>query len=125
VRPETGWATTSAYAAKLIASDGRDNDGFGYSVAVSGDTVVAGAPDDDVGSQSNQGSAYVYVRPETGWLDTTQTAKLTAGDGTGGDKLGTSVAVSGDTVVVGAYAHDVGSNSGQGSAYVYVRPVGN
>ena len=51
-------------------------------------------------------------------------ARLTASDGTANDAFGSNVAVSGDTVVVGAFGDDVGSNSGQGSAYVFVRPAG-
>src|SRR6185369_4182141 len=50
VRPASGWADTPAFVAKLTASGGVPNDGFGQSVAVSGDTVVAGA------SQLNSGS---------------------------------------------------------------------
>ena len=53
--------------ARLTASDGAQDDGFGFSVAVSGDTVVVGAEVDDVGSNSDQGSAYVFVRPAGGW----------------------------------------------------------
>ena len=51
-------------------------------------------------------------------------ARLTASDGATNDFFGASVAVDGDTVVVGAFNDDVGSGPGQGSAYVFVRPVG-
>ena len=102
--------------AKLTASDGAENDNFGISVAVSGDTVVVGAS----GDATNIGSAYVFVKPVGGWADATQTAKLTASDRGSGDELGISVAVDGDTVVVGAPADD----SEAGSAYVFVEPLG-
>ncbi|PHP65408.1 hypothetical protein CSC94_18785 [Zhengella mangrovi] len=101
---------------KLTASDAGANDLFGYSVAISGYTVVVGAhADGDGGSYS--GSAYVFVRSGTSWA---QQAKLTASDATAYDTFGWSVAISGDTVVVGANADDDGG-SGSGSAYVFVR----
>ena len=64
-----------------------------------GDTVVVGAPYDDVGANADQGSAYVFVRSGAAW---SQQQKLTASDGAAGDYFGYSVAISGDTVVVGA-----------------------
>ena len=51
----------------------------------------------------------------------TQTAKLTASDGAADDYFGCSVAMSGDTVVVGASYDDIGANANQGSAYVFVK----
>ncbi len=103
--------------AKLTAgSDAAANDRFGYSVAVSGDTAVVGAHRDDDGG-TDSGSAYVFVRSGGSW---SQQAKLTASDPAGSDFFGISVAVSGDTAVVGAlYDDDGGFNSG--SAYVFVR----
>ena len=121
VKPPGGWATTSAYTAKLTASDGAGSDYFGHSVAVSGDVVVVGAYGDDIGANLGQGSAYVFVKPPGGWATTSAyTAKLTASDGAAGDGFGVSVAVSGGVVVVGAYGDDIGANDAQGSAYVYL-----
>jgi hypothetical protein len=108
----------TAEVAKLTASDGAAVDQFGNSVSVSGDTVVVGADWDDVGVNTNQGSAYVFVRSGSTW---TQQAKLTASDGAANDYFGYSVSVSGDTVVVGAYWDAVDANVNQGSAYVFVR----
>ncbi len=110
--------TTWTQQAKLTGSDGAASERFGSSVAMTGDTVVVGAYGDDVGANTNQGSAYVFVRSGTNW---TQQAQLTASDAAAGDDFGISVAVSGDTVVVGAYLDDVGANTNQGSAYVFVR----
>ena len=100
--------------AKLTASDGAANDSFGYSVAIKGDTIVVGAyRDDDNGN--NSGSAYVYTRTGTTWTEQT---KLTASDGAADDNFGFSVAIAGDTIVVGAwYDDDNGVDSG--SVYVY------
>jgi hypothetical protein len=94
--------------AKLTASQRSADDGFAWSVAISGSTVVVAAWMDDVGDNEWQGSAYVFVRPAAGWTDMTPVAKLTASDGQDGDGFGSSVAISGNTVVVGAYDHDWG-----------------
>ncbi len=105
--------------AKLTASDRAEADQFGLAVAVSGDTVVVGAP--VPGSNDDPGSAYVFVAPPGGFAGTlTETARLRASDRVGGDGFGTSVAISGDTVVVGAPIAKVG----RGSAYVFVAPPG-
>jgi hypothetical protein len=106
-----------AQQAELIAPDGGDNDDFGFSVAVSGTTAVVGAVGHGVGSNQNQGAAYVFVLSGGSW---TQQAELTAADGATGDQFGWSVAMSGSTIVVGAATHTVGSNLEQGAAYVFV-----
>ncbi|MBI4516452.1 MAG: FG-GAP repeat protein [Deltaproteobacteria bacterium] len=81
--------------AKLTAADGAASDFFGVSVAISGDTVVVGAIWDDIGANSDQGSAYVFVKPGGGWADMTQTAKLTApGDFPTRSRMGLSVGCS-------------------------------
>ena len=101
---------------KLTASDAAVGDNFGISVAISGDSVVAGAyQDDDNGSAS--GSAYVFTRSGISW---SQQQKLTAGDAAAGDYFGFSVAISGDSVVAGAYQDD-DSGSASGSAYIFTR----
>ena len=89
--------------AKLTASDAAADDQFGYSVAVAGDTAVVGAHSDDTLAGTDAGSAYVFVRSGGAW---TQQAKLTASDAAAGDHFGISVAVAGDTAVVGAYDDD-------------------
>ena len=105
--------------AKLIASDGAADDQFGISVAVSGDTVVVGArQDDDNGNQS--GSAYVFTKPSSGWSNSNETAKLIASDGAADDEFGISVALDGDTAVIGARQDDTRN----GSAYVFTKVFG-
>ena len=110
--------TTWSQQAQLTASDGAAGDRFGYSVAVSGDTAVVGAFDDNVGVNAHQGSAYVYLRTGTTW---SEQAHLTAADGAAGDDFGISAALVGETAVVGADTDDVGGHANQGSAYVYLR----
>ncbi len=107
---------------KLTASDAAQGDKFGISVAVSGDTVVVGADEnEDAGSQS--GSAYVFDRDQGGNNNFGEVKKLTASDAAQADLFGGSVSISGDTVVVGAHGNDdAGSRSG--SAYVFGRDQG-
>lgn len=116
IRSENIWD----HQAKIIAADGAKDDGFGQSLALSGNTVIIGAPrDDDNGQDSgkNTGSVYVFTRDGTTWQ---QQAKLTADDGADGDLFGISVALSGDTILVGADLHDeVAKNAG--AVYVYTR----
>lgn len=103
--------------ATLTASDAAAYDYFGHSVAISGDTIVVGADyDDDRGPTS--GSAYVFTRSGSTW---TQQAKLTASDGAMYDYFGRSVAISGDTIVVGADYDDNPAGINAGSAYVFTR----
>ena len=80
---------------KLDASNRASFDQFGKSVALSGDSIVVGAHWDD----SSRGSAYVFDWNGSVW---SQTAKLVASDGAAADLFGNSVAISGQTVVVGA-----------------------
>ena len=105
--------------AKLLPSDGSEEDYFGGGnpgVAISGDTVV-------VGAHGNANAAYVFQKPAGGWVDMTETAKLTPADGVIGDGFGTSVGIDGDTVVIGA-AYDDDNGESSGSAYVFERPAG-
>ncbi|MET0230083.1 MAG: hypothetical protein ABW186_04035 [Rhodanobacteraceae bacterium] len=104
--------------AKLVASDGAGNDFLGRSVALDGDVAVVGAAGSDPDGAESRGAAYVYVRTSGTW---TETAKLTASDGAAGDEFGFAVAISGDTLVVGARFATVDAISGRGAAYVFVR----
>ena len=100
--------------AKLTASDAEANDKFGYSVAVSGDVALVGAPTEDSGG-SAAGTAYVFEQSGGSW---TEAAKLTASDAQAIDWFGWSVAISGDVAVVGARLEDSGGNDA-GAAYVF------
>ncbi len=116
VRSGTTWTEQQ----KLTASDGAAGDGFGGygGVDISGNTIVVGAEQDDVGTNNNQGSAYVFVRSGTTW---TQQQKLNTAEGGADDVFG-RVGISGDTIVVGAQGKDfLNNNSNQGAAYVFVR----
>jgi len=122
IEPGTGW-TNMTPTAKLTASDGASGDQFGNSVAISGNTIVAGAPNASVGGNSQQGATYVFTEPASGWGNMPQTAKLTASDGAASDHFGWSVAISGNAVVVGAtWAKDNGNWPGKGAAYMFTEP---
>ncbi|MEN7548029.1 T9SS type A sorting domain-containing protein [Rapidithrix thailandica] len=98
------------------------NRNLGLHIAISGDVVVVGLPRDNVNEKPDQGAAYMYVKPASGWADMTETAILTASDGQAGDQLGTSVAIEGEVVVVGATKADVDGKPNQGKVYVYEKP---
>jgi hypothetical protein len=106
---------------KLAAPDAAAFDQFGGSVAISGDTIVASSPFDDGAGGIDQGSAYVFAHSGGVW---TQQQKLEAPDAAGIDEFGISVAISGDTVVVGAPFDDGAAGIDQGSAYVFARVGG-
>lgn len=106
---------------KLTAPDAGSIDFLGFSVGISGDTVIAGADEDDIISNMNQGSAYVFVRTGTAWAPP---QKLVAPDGAANDRFGSTVAVDGPNAIVGAFFDDIGANANQGSAYIFERPLG-
>ena len=122
VEPGTGWANTTE-TAKLTASDSTASELVGRSVSISGNTVVAGAPQDTIGAHKEQGAAYVFVEPASGWASMTETAKLTASDGVSYGELGYSVGIDGNTVVAGEPSPIPGKSASPGTAYVFVEPA--
>jgi hypothetical protein len=122
VEPAGGWANATQ-AAELTASDGASGDNLGdSSVAIDGNTIVAGA------AHHGTGAAYVWVEPAGGWAsepaapDATQTAELIPSGATGGGYL--PVAISSNTIVLGAPDQTVGGNVVQGAVYVWTMPAG-
>lgn len=112
VEPQGGWVDMTTYNADLGSPDGYE---IGTSLAMSGNTIVAG----EVGTSKLQAS-YVFVKPSGGWAGSiTPTATLTASDETRVDGFASSVAINGNTIVVGAPHHKDGM---PGAAYVYVQP---
>jgi hypothetical protein len=93
-------------------------------VAVSGDTIVVGSSYATVGATTQAGAAYVFERPASGWKSTSHpTATLTLGTAVTYAHVGTSVAIAGSTIVVGAPNQTVGANTEQGEALVYTKPT--
>lgn len=126
-KPVTGWANMTQ-TAKLTTS--KDYSFYlGYSVAISGDTIVAGAPATGWTGVLQMGAVYVFVKPNGGWTDMTESAELLAPDGEDGDQFGWSVAYDGDEIVVGAPYANEGYGSGwpdtnMGVAYICPEPLG-
>lgn len=108
--------------AKVVASDGAAEDRFGSSVSLSANTVLVGSPSDDTTRGGDSGSAYVFVRVGTNWIEQ---AKLTPGDGATGDEFGSAVALQGDVALVGAPSGNTINGGGDaGSAYFFMRTGG-
>ena len=117
--------TTWAQESKIVSSDRAEGDGFGHTVAISGDYAILGtsAEDEDaVGTNTlnEAGSAYIFKRTGTTWA---QEAKIVASDRAEGDQLGYSVAISGDYAIVGAIREGdiVPDTLNYGSAYIFKR----
>ena len=116
--PLTVDALLHSQVTRLTAFEAADGDRFGYSVAISVDTVVVGAYGED-GAGSDRGAAYVFERNQSGADHWGQVTKLAASDAADSDNFGWSVAISVDTVVVGAYLED-GAGTNRGAAYIFV-----
>ncbi len=93
---------------KVTGSGGLAGDLFGASVALDGDLLVVGAP----GVDSGAGALYAFKRSGSSWVEV---SRLVASDGEAADALGTSVSISGDTIIGGAPF----ANGGAGAAYVF------
>ncbi len=144
--------TQQAYLKPAAVGTSQTGDNFGFSVAVAGDTLVVGAYFEDSGTLGVQagagtpdelagtaGAAYVFVRTAGGWSQQAYLKPAAVGTTQAGDQFGFSVALAGDTVVVGAAAEDSstlgvqagagtpnddGTASAAGAAYVFVRSAG-
>lgn len=100
---------------KLTASDAATGDNFGFSVSVSGDTVIVGAIRANNSGGQDAGAAYIFTRSGGVW---TQQQRIQASDGALNDLFGYSVSVSGSTAVISSVADDNGGD-GAGSAYIF------
>lgn len=108
---------------RIHASDPMSLQSYGYSMDLEGDTLVAGSRWNNHSGLTNAGAAYVYTRTGTTW---TEQQKIIASDAENYDTFGYAVAVSGDTLVVGAWRVDLAGGIGDaGAAYVYVRSAGH
>jgi FG-GAP repeat/Secretion system C-terminal sorting domain len=110
---------------KIVASDRETFDEFGYSVAISENYVIVGAPYEDeyvngLSSSSNKGSAYIYKKGATVWMDE---QKIVGNSVSNGDNFGWSVGISEDYAIIGSPREGVASGGGilteAGSAYIF------
>ncbi len=112
--------------ARLVAKDRATNDFFGISVSLSatGDTALIGAyqTDDAAARTANNGSAYLFERSPSGWVERT---KLTAADKTNGAYFGSAVSLSdsGNVALIGAFGATDGPSSENGAAYIFGRSL--
>lgn len=103
---------------KLTASDAKDSDFFGYSVAISGDDLIVGSP---IGHYERPGAAYVFTRSGSKW---TEQPKLMASDSAAANLFGLSVAINGDRLIVGAPSTYRSDEPKLDSAYIFARSGG-
>lgn len=97
---------------RLRALDLGDGDQFGWNVSLQGETLAIGAPGEDPSGMMNAGSVYIFVKISEAWF---QQRKFFASDAGVGDRFGFSVALDGNTVLVGAPQ----DNLSAGSAYIF------
>jgi hypothetical protein len=124
LRNGASWAQQGA---PIVPADVAENDTFGKSVAISGDTLVVGSPFATTAAGGMSGAAYVYVRNAGVWSLQQKLFDDDAGIGDGNDRFGFAVSVLGDTLIVGAPSDDTTTPtaiSNCGAAHVYTRSAG-
>jgi hypothetical protein len=134
LKPQGGWQGTVNPSALLTPGPApkswvTQGDLGPVAINAQGTTIIAGASNAGyaehrsggvkVPASSLVGAAYIFVQPQGGWANMTATAKLTASDGVAGDRFGTTVSISANTVAVGA----TGVSNFTGAAYLYNRPA--
>lgn len=107
---------------KITASDRGDDDGFGFSVSIDGETIIVGSDGED-GAGTDRGAAYIFVKDQGGVDNWGQVAKIVSADPANSDRFGYYVALAGDVAVVGAPLED-GDGTDRGAAYVFARDLG-
>jgi hypothetical protein len=122
IEPDGGWPVFQAQQAMLTQTDGQKAEQFGSSLAVSGDTIVAGATQ-HVQAGTESGVAYDFTKPATGWADASEAANLIPGDGAKSDLFGYRVAIDSDAIFVGAEEHQEPTEQGAVYAYAVPRPT--
>lgn len=115
IRSGTTWTRQQVFTA---GTDASNDDLFGAAVTVEEDTVLVGAPLAEVGATVDQGSVTVFLWAGNTWA---RQGRLVADDGVADDQFGGAVALSGDSLIVGARLADVGGEADQGAAYVFTR----
>lgn len=105
-----------AFMQKITDPDGNNGDAFGCNVSISGNNALIGAYGDDGITGVDQGSALIFQLVGSSWVFK---QKITDADGGAGDYFGTSVSISGNSIIVGAYADDISNVTDAGSASFY------
>ena len=103
---------------RIVATGGAAGDRFGSAVDMGPTHAIVGAWNDNNG----QGAAYIYVKNGADWV---QQARLTASDGSNDAQFGRSVAIEGNTAIVGAWQDNNDRGQAAGAAYIYTLSGGN
>ena len=112
-----GWTET----AKVSPSDGKKNDQYGFTLAISGNTMAVGSRRADPDGLTDAGAVYVYsLKRDSAEFVT----RLNASDAVAGDEFGQSVAIAGDVIAVGVWKDDISDNANQGSICLFRRAGG-
>ena len=111
----TAWAQRQ----KFVASDTASGDQFGSALALENQRLVVGAPLHNSNGPAS-GAVYIFERATTTWIER---AKLIGSDTNAGDRLGGSISIDGNTILVGAYG-DTAAGPATGAAYVFVEVTG-
>lgn len=118
----SGW-TSGTETTKLTIPNIQSPDHLGYSVAIHNDTIVVGA----IGKDNFAGVAYVFEKPNTGWVNAAPTATLTAANRDASDNFGASIAINDEVIVIGASNHFILAGPEEedeaGAVYVFEKPA--
>ncbi|MBN2778606.1 MAG: T9SS type A sorting domain-containing protein [Bacteroidales bacterium] len=120
-KPITGWIDATQDA-KLTQSIPEQYDGFGKFVSIDDQTIIIGAPYSDYDGIINSGSAYIYSKPSTGWVDAVENAVIYCSNSEEDFLLGSALDISGDIIVVGIPLYSV-AYANQGGVCLYHKPV--
>ncbi len=113
----TGTPSEWRFQQKLTAPDGATGDNFGEAVALSGNTLLVGAPHSDGRGVANQGAVYAFMRTGTIWQLTERPLTTSGADAVTNLYFGQSIAVNGNLAVIGA----PGLNKSRGAVFVLTR----
>ena len=114
-----GTAWTQQFHIQVESGQAKDGDHLGWSVSLSGNTVLVGAPDDDKGNKADTGSVYVFVRAGNVWNRQT---RIQNPDGRAGDRVGSSVSLFANSALFGSDGHDFnGASPNRGKVLFYQR----
>ena len=116
-KPLNGWQTMNQTAV-LSSSNGGTNDNFGSSISATDNLIIVGAPQKDIAAYSDAGTAYIFQKPSSGWMDMNESAILTSSKDTAWANFGCSVAIKGDTVIVASKK----TANQNGYLYFYKKP---
>jgi hypothetical protein len=122
VKPAGGWTSMTQTAA--LYAQGGGNIGFGNEIATDGDNILVGATGCGGDGDFGPGATYLFVKPASGWTNSSETGSLEESNGYGCDDYGSSVAISGDTAVVGRTGMGMVPPLTPGAFYVFNKPAG-